>query len=235
MNTRRWLCLLTLAMCFGNSVFAQFSGHYNALNITGTSNVLKTEIPLGEPATVGSTYLREEWEKGTIVLRDGRTAGDYPVRVQLENGIIEVMLEDKPYTLNITNISYITLQDHALRLPAKLSNARKFIYEDKSLKGVVMVHDVDGSETKLINNYFIEFVPANYNVAMDVGSKENRKVTKQKLFVQKDGALKEIRGSNKKIVGVLGYDKSKAKTVIQANDLDLTEPVDLIAFLKIMG
>jgi hypothetical protein len=170
-------------------------------------------------------------------LRDGRDAGEYPVRVQIENGIIEVMLESKAYTLNISNISHIILQDPAVSLPGKLNSGRKFAFEDKTLKGIVLVHDIEGSSMKLFNNYFIEFLPSNYNVALDVGSKENRKVIRQKLFVQKekDGALREIKGSNKKIVALLGYDKSKARKVIKTSDLDLDEPTDLMAFLKIMG
>lgn len=235
MNPKHWFCLIALMLCLAKPGIAQFSGQYNALNITGTSNVFKTEIPLGEPATTGSNYLSEKWETGAIVLRDGRAAGDYPVRVQIENGIVEIMLEDKPYTLNISNISHILIQDQAMNLPGKLSSARKFTFEDKSLKGVVLEHDIEGSSAKLLNNYFIEFLPSNYNVALDVGSKENRKVTKHKLFVKKDGVLKEIKGSNKKIIALLGYEKTKARNVIQTNHLDLTEAIDLMTFLKMMG
>lgn len=235
MNLRHLLGLLVFAFCFPEKTAAQFTGHYNALNITGTTNILKTEIPLGPPATVGSNFLTEKWEQGEIFLRDGRSVGSYPLRIEIENGIIELLLENKPYTLSLTNVSHIVIPDDAVGLSGKLSNARLITYEDKVLKGVVIVHDIDGGTTKLINNYYIEFQPANYNVALDVGSKVNQKIMKQRLFVQKGTELKEVKGSNKKITGLLGYNKVQARETIKANDLDLADPKDLAKFLKMMG
>lgn len=235
MNFRHLLGLFVCAFCFTGKTVAQFSGHYNALNITGTSNILKTEIPLGPPATVGSNFLNDKWEQGEIFLRDGRSVGSYPLRVEIEHGIIELMLENKPYTLNITNVNHILMLDPAVGIPGKLKNARLLTYDDKALKGVMIVHDIGGSTTKIINNYYIELQPANYNVALDVGSKVNQKIIKQKLFVQKGDELKEIKGSNKRITGLLGYNKVKARETIRTNNLDLSDPKDLASFLKIMG
>jgi hypothetical protein len=233
MNSKHLFCLCVCGLLAYTSS-AQFSGQYNALNITGTTNTWKTEIPLGAPATTGSSYLNEEWQQGEIILKDGKNAGSFPVRVQLEHAVVEIKVENKPRTLNFSNVRHILLHDKAVGLPGAVCMGNQLTFEDRPLKGVAVIHDVEGSSFKIINNYFIELLPSNYNVALDVGSKDNQKLTKQKTFVQKDGLLTEVKGSNKKIVKMLGYEKLKAWTALNSNNFDLKDPKDLMNFLRMM-
>jgi hypothetical protein len=235
MDSKNSFCVLVCLLTFGSAAYGQFSGHYNALNITGSSNVLKTEIPLGPPATAGSNYLNDEWKQGEIVLKDGRAVGSYPVRIQIEHGIVEINVDNKPYTLNFSNVSHIMQLDEPVGLVGKVQMGRHFTFERKALKGVVMTHDIQEGTVKVMTNYYIEIKPSNYNVAMDVGSKVNQKLTKQKVFIQKEGVLYEIKGSNKKILNVLGYDKAKVREIFRANDFDLENPKDLVKFLTLMN
>lgn len=232
-KAKQIFCCLAGLCLFNLPVSAQFSGQFNPLNITGTANVFKTEIPLDEPLTKGSNYLSEAWSSGTIVLKDGRAIGEYPIRVETEHVIVEIMVENKVHTIDIDRVQHILLPDAEVGARGKLVRGKRFVVDNKPLPGVVLVHDVN-TNTQLLNNYFTTFIPSNYNVAMDVGSKDNVKQMKNRLFVQRTGSVTEIKGSNKKIMRLLDLDNAKARNAVDTNNLKLSDPKDLLKFLTII-
>jgi len=217
---------------FAKDVRAQFTGHYNALNITGSTNTLKTEIPLAEPSVVGSTYLDDDWQNAEIVLRNGNIIGDLPVRVEIEQTNIEINYKGELKYLDLKEVDCVNLTDKGTGKKRTIRKANEFIFNDIPLQGVVEVHT--GKQYNAIKHYYIEFLQANYNVALDVGSKDHRKVKKERLYISHDNKLILAKGSSKKIAGQLGSDKEKALTIIKEHKLNLSKEADLVTFVGLM-
>jgi hypothetical protein len=226
------ILLLTGLLFFSEYVWAQFTGHYNALNITGSSNTLKSEIPLAEPSVVGSTYLDDDWQHAEIVLRNGNVIVDFPVRVEIEQPNIEINYKGEIKYLNLKELDCVNLIDQGTGKKKVIRKANEFIFNDVPLKGIVVVHT--GKQYNAIKHYYIEFLQANYNVALDIGSKDHRKIKKERLYISQDNKLILAKGSSKKIAGQLGLDKEKALTVIKEHKLNLSKETDLITFVGLM-
>jgi hypothetical protein len=209
--------------------FGQYTGHYNAVNITGSSNFLRTEIPLANPAVLGSTYLMESWSTADIVVKEGVVVHGINVRIEIEEGIIELQLDDK--------IKYIALKDvKSVKIHSELplvQSGSLYFYEGLPLHGVVELNQ--GTKYSLLKQYYIEFLKANYNVALDVGSKNHRKVKKESFFIVDGKNLIQVKGSSKKVVAQLSVDKEKAMSLLKANHLKLSNETDLRRFLTLLN
>lgn len=225
------LLIINQILCCGISASAQFTGHYNALNITGGQNVLKTEIPMDEPSVVGSTYLNENWDQGLIVTKSGYAA-NLPIRIELEQSNIEVKIDDQVKYLNLKKIDSVFISHPITKVKRLLVGAKTFASDGESLKGIALVQYFNAYG--IVDNYYIETLTANYNVAMDVGSKDHRKVKRHKTYLIFKGELIPVKGSNKKIASRLGVDEEKALTLLKERKLDLTNESDLVTFVTLM-
>src|SRR5688500_5056283 len=225
--------LLLIVTFIGSSAhaFAQFTGHYDALKITGGQNTLKSEIPLAMPSIIGSTYLADDWQKAEIVLKNGMTIDDFPVKIEIEQANIEVWYNGEVKFLNIKQVDYINLTDSHSGKRNIIRKASDFTFNDTPLKGLVMVDS--GARYDMVKHFYIEFLQSNYNVAMDVGSKDHRKIKRSKLYLAQGSKLILIKGSNNKIVKQLGPDRENALAVIKAHKLNLSKEADLISFIEL--
>jgi hypothetical protein len=214
------------------SAQAQFSGHYNALNITGTTNTLKSEVPLAQPIVTGSTYLDEEWQSAEIVLKDGNVISELPVRVEIEQGNVEIKYNGEIKFLNRERVDSLMLVDRATQSSMRVVNAAAFVVEGVPLKGIAMVHPA--KQYSVVKHLYIEFLPSNYNVAMDVGSKDHRKVKKERLYLTKGSDITLVKGSNKKILKQLHLEDAKTLQMVKRGKLNLTRESDLIRFVDLL-
>jgi hypothetical protein len=211
---------------------AQFAGHYNALNIAGSTNTLKSEIPLASPSVVGSTYLDEEWQGAEILLKDGNVITELPVRVEIEQGNVEIQFKGEIKFLNLDRVDSLKLVSRESGPKWVIKKADAFQVDQVPLKGIAMVYP--GSPCSVVKHLYIEFLPANYNVAMDVGSRDHRKVKKEKFYLTRGTDLVLVKGSEKKIVKQLGIAPEQALTIIKDHGLRLSREKDLLAFIELL-
>lgn len=228
----RQILLITSLLFFTERLSAQFTGHPNALNITGPAYTLKSEIPLAAPSTIGSTYLDEDWQNAEIVLKDGLVIKDFPVRVEIEQANVEIMYKGEVKYLNLKEVDVVNLIDAGTGTKRVVGKANEFIFNDVPLKGIVIIHR--GERYSVVKHYYIEFLQANYNVALDVGSKDHRKVKKEKLYISQGNKLILAKGSSKKLAKRLGSDNEKALAIIKEHKLNLSKETDLITFVGLM-
>jgi hypothetical protein len=221
-----------ILFCFYDNAAAQFTGHTNALNVTGPQNTLKSEIPLATPSIIGSTYLDENWQKAEIVLKNGMIITDFPVKVEIEQANIEIQYDNEVKFLNIRQVDHVNLVDELNHTRRTVKKANDFTFNNVPLKGIVMIDS--GELYNAIKHFYIEFLQANYNVAMDVGSKDHRKIKREKLYLAQGTRLIQIKGSNKKIVKQLGSDEEKAIALVKTHKLDLSREADLVKFVGLM-
>lgn len=217
--------LILVFLLSAANLLAQFSGNNNTYKLTGPQSVFKSEIPLVEPSVIGSTYLDEEWHNARIVLNDGYAIEDLPVRIEVEQANVEIKYNGEVKYLDLKRVSFINYDDGLGGDRKIIKQADGYIYDNAPLKGIVVVHA--GARYDVIKHFYIEFLQANYNVAMDVGSKDHRKVKKEKLYLAKGSHLILVKGSEKKITSRLGADEEKARLIIREHKLNLSKEEDL--------
>jgi hypothetical protein len=222
------LCLSILACGY---TWAQFTGQYNALNITGSQNTLRTSIPLAEPGIVGSTYVDEKWQPAEIVLKDGKRVPDLLIRIEIEQGNVEIAYDEQVRYLNLKGVDSLKLGSGTSRNAPLVRLASGYTTsEGTPPKGIMILYP--GAKYCLAKNYYIEFQPSNYNVAMDVGSRDNRKLKKEQLYLLSGDVLINVSGSNKKIASKLGSDASNVLAMAKERNLKLSREADLLTLVK---
>lgn len=224
--------LLTILILLSHGLFAQFTGHYNALNITGSQNTLKSEIPLAKPLVTGSAYLDDNWQHAQIVLKNGYIIDDFPIKIEIEQGLVEFRYNDEVKYISLREVDFISLADKRTGRKEIIKSAHQFAFGNVPLKGIVKIHG--GQRYSAVKQFYVEFLPSNYNIAMDVGSKDHRKVKKEKFYISQSGKLILVKGSAKKIAAQLGDDREKALKLIKEHKFNLSKEPALIAFVELM-
>jgi len=217
--------LFVVLLLPAENLWAQFSGSSTTYAITGPQNYLKSEIPLAEPVVKGSTYLDEQWHKAEIVLEGGYGTEDLPVRIEIEQANIEIMYKGEVKYLDLRKVDHINYANNLTNARQVIKRADGYLVNGEALKGIVMVHQ--GKRYSAIKHFYIEFIQANYNVALDVGSKDHRKVKKEKLYIAEGNLLIPVKGKEKTIVSKLGADREKALAIIKQHKLKLSREEDL--------
>lgn len=210
--------------------WCQFTGQYNALNVTGSTNTLKTEIPLAQPSWVGSSYWSETWTVATLFLKNQSTLENVPVRLETERGNIEVMFNGVPHFLDWKKLDRVVFTDEK-GWQWLIRNPDEYKTDDQSFKGIVRVLYED-EKYLVIRNYYVSIMRANYNVAVDVGNKDNRKIQKEKTYMRKDNRWIDVHGSAKKLLKSLGVSGDHQKTILKSRNFDLKRDSDLLALLQ---
>lgn len=222
-----------ILLCFTFASHAQYSVQTNPAGVSGAHNIYRTEIPLAQPTVVGSTYLNDEWQYSQIVLKNGSIIPDCPVRIELENANAEVILKGEVKFINRNFVSYIKVPNDVGGDSSIVKLLHQYTLDGVPLSGVInLIHN--GKKYAVLKHYYFEFLAANYNVAMDVGSKNHRKIRKEKLFLAKGNDLFEVKGSTKKFTEKLGDDENKAQEILKANKLKLSDAEDLTVFVKLL-
>jgi hypothetical protein len=211
---------------------AQYAIQNNPHNITGSSSILKTEIPLAAPSVIGSTYLDDNWQNARITLRGGAVVENCPIRVEIEQANVEIKFKGEVKYLNLSKVDFINTAD-ANGTPIIIRSAKQYSLEDVPLEGIVSVEHL-GKEYGVIKHFYIEVLLANYNVAMDVGSKDHRIVKKERIYISQNSKLFAVKGSDKKLIAKLGLDRKRTLKLIRENNLNLSNEADLISFVKLL-
>lgn len=211
---------------------AQYAIQNNPHNITGSGSILKTEIPLAAPSIIGSTYLDDNWQNARITLRGGAVVESCPIRVEIEQANVEIKFKGEIKYLNLSKVDFINTVD-ANGIQSVIRSAKQYTVDDVPLEGIVSVEHI-GKEYGVIKHFYIEVLLANYNVAMDVGSKDHRIVKKERIYISQNSKLFSVKGSDKKLISKLGLDKKKTLQLIKDNNLNLSNQADLIAFVKLL-
>lgn len=222
---------LTLQFLFmASCAWCQFTGQYNALNVTGSTNTLKTEIPIAQPSWVGSSYWSETWSTATLFLKNQSTLENVPVRLETESGNVEVMFNGVPHFLDWKKLDKVLFTDER-GSQWLIRNPNDYKRDGQIFKGIVRVLYED-EKYIVLRNYYVSIMRANYNVAVDVGNKDNRKIQKNKTYMRKSDQWIEVQGSAKKLLKSLGVSVERQKEILKSKDFDLKQDSDLVALLQ---
>lgn len=212
---------------------AQGLGGARQQDAAGISNVFHTQIPLAEPKLIGSSYLSEEWQSAEIFLKTGEKIEGYPVKVEIEHANVEIQYKGEIKFLNLEAIDFIRCFDSNTGKYSIVKSAKQFNQNDTPLTGIVEVIN-DGSRYSVVKHFYIEIRMANYNVALDVGSKDHQKLKKEKLYLAQGTKLLAVKGNKNKLTEQLGDDSERAQKIIKSHKLNLSKESDLVTLVKLL-
>ncbi len=224
------LCVLTLAL---HAQPGGYAGQPSPNVLTGPQYVLKSEIPLAPPTTVGSSYLDENWQPAEILVRTDLLVKDLSVRLELEKAMIEFKVNNEVRQLPIGKVEYVNVIN-AMNGKSMFRKASAYEFEGSRLEGIAEV--ISDGPFGVIKQHYIEVLQANYNVAMDVGSRDHRRIKRERLFLLYNGKLLAVKGSSRKLVPLLdSQHQTIASAIIKEHDLRISDEGDLRRFVSLMN
>ena len=169
----------------------------------------------------GSPYL-DDWKSADIHLKNGKTIYGLMVRYN-------VFSEEMLYQQN--NIAY------AIGTPDSISDillsGKVFIYKEytkanKIRKGFFEV--IFKGKVSLLNKYKIEFIHSNYNVALDIGNKNDRLELNQQLYLQQENQIIPLDKKNK-LIEILNNKNKEISDYMNKEKLSGKKQQDVIKIL----
>ena len=216
------------------SSFAQNEVNTNTISSNysaGTSANIITEIPFQKGETKGSVYVAEDWYSGSMELTDDRIIANYPLKYNIRTNEIEINTEEG---IRIVNSSMI--KDFAWMNTTKgveiFENCKTYTANNSDLKLTGFFQVLVSGKTKLLIKSKVDLVEANYNVAMNAGSKSDKFVKKDDYYIYKDEKLHKIYKTKGSVLSVLQDQKKVLKKYAKQNKLKFRVIEDLVKIVE---
>lgn len=163
----------------------------------GHNKVVSAE---SEKGLDGSPWLTENWAPGTILLISGKSIEGLKYRYNVYRNLLYFQYADADYMVGSQDsIDYLIM------------DGRKFVYDNSDPanqdKRRLMEVAVDG-KARMYVNYYPEIIPANFNVALGSGNK-NETVAVKESYLIKLGKVLTVVDKKGKLIPVALTDKSQ--------------------------
>jgi len=191
------------------------------------SGDLLVGIPLPAGKVVGDTYLDTHWRIGTILLYDkDKMIERMRLRYDIQSNEIDVKSASGVKVIPGSRVKSFVWVDSVDRQPDYFVNAKDFKMDGTPLSGFFQVLS-DGTLPLLMKTN-LEVKKADYNVSLDVGSKDDKILKKTDFFCLKDGAAIELPSSKKKLLPLFQDKAYMVEDYMKANALSASKQADLI-------
>jgi hypothetical protein len=182
------------------------------------------------PLAKGSVYLNDEWLSSNIYFKpgvfNGQKVENIPIKLDLKTNTIEVKTEEGIKVLPFDKVEKFEWLDPATLTLDVYTNCNKFTLDGANFDSFCTVY---GDYVKLVKQNYVQVLKSNYNVAMDVGAKEDQIVRKSKLYLLKDNKMVEC--SKKTVYATMSDKASEIKKYIKGNNINLSNEDDLRALI----
>ena len=190
-----------------------------------------SELPPAPPGTTGTTYYEDEWLMADLFLKGETKLEGVKVKLDLSSQNFEIWHEGNIKLLpgdKVLSFQWMTSQG----IQEAFVRGNYFTAEGFKISGFLKLLS-DTAPFKLVEFYSTEIVAANYNVALDVGTKDNQIVKKTRMFVAKENLLLEVKGSRKKFINDFKQTfQTDISDVMKEFDIDTRDDESLVMLLK---
>ena len=191
-----------------------------------TWDVLYTFPSDEKRVVVGDPYLNANWQKSTVLLSDDKLLEGYPVRYDIRSRELEVKSKYGIKVLEARRVkSYVSL-DSLNNSPKYFINSTRF----KDEKGNVtegFFEVLSDGKLPLFKSVSLEVRPANYRPELNMGSREDKILKKEKYYYMQNQNIFEVPTSAKKLAPVFGDRSEEMQKFIKTNKLLLKEETHL--------
>ena len=151
-----------------------------------------TEIPY-QTGIKGSGYLHEDWVLADVVMAgDRKIFRDLMVKVDVQHNLLEIQYNDEIKLLNASQTLSFTVK------PDKDTFLTRNALEPDLPEGFYKL--LYNGEAALLIHYLTDIKRANYNVALDVGSKDDEIIIVNQYYVILEGELLQVENTRKKLI-----------------------------------
>ena len=155
----------------------------------------------------GSPYLND-WQLSDIFLENGETISDIMVRYNVFTD--QMLYQDKNTAYVIGSPDSIS----EIKVSGKIFEYKQYTEGKKSEKG--FFETIVKGKVGLLNKYEIKIIASNYNIALDVGNKNDRLVIKEQLYLQQGGQIVIL--NKKSVLSEVFKDKFKEVSDYMSNE-----------------
>lgn len=131
-------------------------------------------------------------------------------------------------TLNADQVDKFEWTNPDTKIHEVYTNCNQFTLNGKRLESFCLMY---GNDVKLVKQHYIDILKADYNVALNVGSKHDRIIKKSKLYLLKDKNLVEF--NNKSSHLLIAGKGEKVKEFVKKNHLNFNKENDLRSLVDI--
>lgn len=155
----------------------QFVTHYGKVPTKGKST-----------SYVGSPYYSEEWNFGTVKIKDKSFDFD-AIKINLLDGSVEVLYQGEEKSL--TSFAFDELQLRENGTSKKFLSAAKFKFEGQNLQGFAEI--LGDIKTGILVNHYVSIKEPHAQAHITGGFTENRLMKSQDIFIINSGKLIAIK------------------------------------------
>ncbi|NJM26816.1 MAG: hypothetical protein HC859_16450 [Bacteroidia bacterium] len=186
-------------------------------------------IPLPPGRTLGDTYLGKGWRKGSITLLDGdKLIEGYFVRYNIELNEFEIRTPSKVRALDGKKVKNFIWLDSVSQAPSYFVAARDY----KDVEGGVFdgfLEVISDGPLPLLVKHEVFLRKSDYNVALQVGTRDAIVEKRATIFYAVDGVLYEVPRSKKKMIQLMAAHEEAIAKFIKINQVDFGDEDHLAA------
>ncbi|GEM_PF-1125118 len=198
MKAKQLFLLLIFLLANSGPIFCQ--GQLSVIDNSVNPGLVIEEFKTKQRQSASNEfYLNESWQSGRISLKNGLKIESYPLKFDVFNQQVEIKVDDKvkvcPSHL-INDFAMLNLEDND---SIKFVNTLNFEFQDNvPLTGFFQL--IYENNYSLIAYYQVLIQQPNYVEALDIGSKQEKKVKREEYFiVDKNRILCELPSHSKKL------------------------------------
>jgi hypothetical protein len=179
-------------------------------------------IPMPPGKVIGDTYLKAEWQRGTILLYDqGKMIEGYPLRYDIKTDELEIRGKGSVKVLSGSKIRSFVWIDSLSRIPVYFVNGKEY----KNNEGIPLTgffEIVEDGRMPILKKTTITIRKADYSVALDVGSRDDKILKKHDYYYALDHQVNEVPSSRKKLYAIFGNRAEEIEGFVKNNNLNIT-------------
>lgn len=226
-----------LTLIFFGTISISFSQSAVPNNIRATNTlerlggISKTDmlygIPMPPGKVIGDTYLDMHWKNSSILLYEkDKLLEGYPVRYDIHSDELEINAKNGIKVLKGSKVKSFVWADSITNTPTYFVNAKEYKSDNNTNLGGFFQVVSDGA-MPLFKKTTVEIKKADYNVAFNVGSHDDKILKKSDFYTLKGNEVVEIPGSKKKFLPLFGDKTEVIEKFIRDNGLSISKEENL--------
>jgi hypothetical protein len=184
-------------------------------------------IPIPPGKVIGDTYLDTNWKMGTILLYDkDKMIERILVRYDIHANEIDVKAANGIKAIPGAKVKSFVWIDSIGRTPDYYVNAKDFKVDGTPFMGFFQVL-CEGALPLMMKTSLV-VKKSDYNVSLDIGSKDDKILKKEDFYCLKDGNAIEVPSSKKKLLPLFQDKAYQVEDFIKDNGLSVSKKSDLV-------
>ncbi|MBK0401988.1 hypothetical protein I5M27_03265 [Adhaeribacter sp. BT258] len=142
-----------------------------------------------------TVYLFDTWNKGTIYLKNKQSIKGYKLNYDMEKDLIEIETKEGIKVLPGDRVKQFNLEKPGLSDSMQLVNTDAFPVNNVYNFGFYEIVN-GGSKMQLLVKTDVEIIRANYNMITNSGSKTDKIVKKEKIYLAENNKVTLIKAND---------------------------------------